>query len=161
MLFLQSILLNWLLEQSLVIHNRCTGDVISHPIHQSPDSIKLNLGWAPSCVIDRHIALTSHPFAVVQTWRGIWGVGGHYYWSGQKVGAKWSHNEIIQNFTLNYVFWPIFRDTLPSLCFTGGGMGLLIFRVCVWWSGLNWGIILRAYPFPVSSCLFPCFSLHV
>lgn len=41
---LQSLLLNGLLEQSLVIHNRCTADVISHPIHQSPHSIKLNLG---------------------------------------------------------------------------------------------------------------------
>lgn len=115
MLSRQSLLLNGLLEQSLVIHNRCTADVISHPVHQSPHAIKLNLGWAPCCVIDRHIALTLCPFAVGQTWRRIdlfwrWV---DFYWCGQRVSAHWAHNEIIWN----YSQWSgslIVRATLSS-----------------------------------------------
>lgn len=103
MLFLQSLLLNGLLEQSLLIHNRCTADVISHPIHQSLHSIKLNLARAPRCVIDRHIALTLCPFAVVQTWRRIdfffWCGRVGYDQSGQRVSAHSAHNEIIWNYS--------------------------------------------------------------
>lgn len=118
MLFLQSILLNWLLEQSLVIHNRCTGDVISHPIHQSPDSIKLNLGWAPSCVIDRHIALTSHPFAVVQTWGGDLGGG----WGGgtiTEVGKRWVPNDLTMRLfriLLSVMYFDPYLGILCPLC---------------------------------------------
>ena len=57
----QSPLLNILLEQSLVIHNRCTTGVVSHSVHESLGFIKPNLGWTPCCVIDRHIAVTLWP----------------------------------------------------------------------------------------------------
>ena len=58
---LQSLLLNILLEQSLVIHNRCSTGVLSHSGHESLGFIKPNLGWTPCCVIDRHIAVTLWP----------------------------------------------------------------------------------------------------
>lgn len=57
----QSPLLSILLEQSLVIHNRCSTGAVSHSVHESLGFIKPNLGWTPCCVIDRHIAVTLWP----------------------------------------------------------------------------------------------------
>lgn len=57
----QSPQLNILLEQSLVIHNRCSTGVVSHSVHESLGFIKPNLGWTPCCLIDKHIALTLRP----------------------------------------------------------------------------------------------------
>lgn len=53
----QSPSLNILLEQSLVIHNRCTTEFRIWVT----GFIKPDLGWTPCCVIDRHVVATLWP----------------------------------------------------------------------------------------------------
>lgn len=53
-----SLAVNTLLEQSLIIHNRCFAGTKSHPVYEPLGFIKPNLDRTPGCEIDRDIAVT-------------------------------------------------------------------------------------------------------
>lgn len=94
-----------LLEQSPVIHNRCSTGIVSHSVHQSLGFIKPNLGWTPCCVIDRPIAVnlwplllsrgTARPFiyAVVSVDDNCSGLG---------VDVGWVSFELLHEFRFQY-----------------------------------------------------------
>lgn len=102
----QSPSLNILLEQSLVIHNRCTTRVVSHSVHESFGFIKPNLGWAPCCVIDRHIAVTLWPLLLSRgtAWPFIHAVvcvDHNCSGLGRDAGGVWGWHPLIMDFVFN------------------------------------------------------------